>query len=255
MLQPHINHQFKSTVWRLEIDVISNVIFAEIRDPGNKNVCFAGLSLETGKVFFDDLQTEERWLTGIETAFNGVLLLHNYHSEASPAHKGLIAIDGETGKSLWNNYTHAFDHLSANGPVIFDTRFQPQKLLIADIKTGDIIRPYKPLHDLTVDNEIVLPRMAPTGILSSLSLQLKIFGDTIDYLAFNNFRIVSLHAFAEGALQHLLYVLTEDNQIVYQDLLNKNIQKLQPESFLLRKGQLIYLTEKSRLKVLNLDMF
>jgi hypothetical protein len=64
-----------------------------------------------------------------------------------------------------------------------------------------------------------------------------------------------LHAFADGTLQQLLYIFTTDNKMVYQDLLNDDIQKLQPESFLLRKGQLIYLTRKSRLKVLNLDTF
>lgn len=255
MLQLHIDHEFKYPVWRLETDTASNIIYAEIREPADKRVSFASISLETGKVFFADLQTEERWLTGIETAFDGVLLLHNYQSEAAPAHKGLIAIDGQTGKSLWNNYTHAFDHLSVNGPVVYDTRLQPARLLIVDIKAGTMTRPFDPSIDLANDNKIVLPERMSNTTLPSFSLQLKTFGETIDYLDFNNFRIVSLHAFAEGALQQLLYVLTKDNKIVYQDLLNKDIQKLQPESFLMRMGQLIYLTDKSRLKVLNLYTF
>lgn len=255
MLHPHINYQFKSPVWRLEIDALSNILFAEIREPADKQVGFGSISLASGKVFFDELQTEERWLTGIEAAFGGVLLVHNYQSEAGPLHKGIIAIDGRTGKTLWGNYTHAFDHLTIHGPAIYDTRLQPKKLLIVDIRTGEITRSYEPLFDLPIDNQIVLPDIVPADTLPSLSLQLKTFGDTIDYLAHNKFRIVSLHAFAEGALQQLLYILTDDHKIVYQDLLNKNIQKLQPESFLLRRGQLIYLTDKSRLKVLNLDTF
>jgi hypothetical protein len=255
MLQPHINHQFKSTVWRLEIDAVSNIIFAEIREPADKRVSFTSVSLETGKIFFDDLQTEERWLTGIEAGHDGILLLHNYQSEAGPAHKGLIAIDGETGKSAWNNYTHAFDHLSVNGPVVYDTRLQPPKLFIVNIRTGEMIRPYEPSIDSEIDNHVILPDIVSSNIIPSLSLQLKPFGNTVHYIDHNGFRIVSLHALAEGALQQHLYILTEDNKIVYQDLLNTDIQKLQPESFLLRKGQLIYLTGKSRLKVLNLYTF
>jgi hypothetical protein len=254
-LQPHINYQFASAVWRLEIDALTNTLFAEVRDSGNKRVSFSAIDIGTGEVYFDDLQTEERWLTGIEAAHNGVLLLHNYQSESGPAHKGLIAIDGETGKAIWSNYTHAFDHLSINGPVIYDTRLQPPQLFLADIKMGSIIRQYQPPIDTDLENYIILPDIVPLETLSSLSLQLKTFGDTAHYLDHNNFRIVSLHAFADGTLQQLLYILTTDNKIVYQDLLNKDIQKLQPESFLLRKGQLIYLTDKSRLKVLNLDTF
>ena len=239
----------------MEIDPLTDVLFAEIRNSEDKRVSFSAIDLLTGGIYFDDLQTEERWLTGIETAYDGVLLLHNYQSESGPAHKGLISIDGKTGKTTWSNYTHAFDHLSVNGPVIYDTRIQPPQLLIANIKTGTTIRQYQPTIDNEVENHIILPDPAPVETASSLSLQLKTFGNTIHYLEHNNFRIVSLHAFADGTLQQLLYILTTDNKIVYQDLLIDDIQKLQPESFLLRKDQLIYLTGKSRLKVLNLDTF
>ncbi|MBS1521686.1 MAG: DUF4905 domain-containing protein [Bacteroidetes bacterium] len=255
MLQPHINYQFKSTVWRLEIDPITNILFAEIRDNSDKRVSFSAINLENGEIYFDDLQTEERWLTGIETAYDGTLLLHNYQSENGPVHKGLIAIEGKTGKTIWSNYTHAFDHLSENGPVIYDSRLQPLQLLLSDIKSGIIVRSYQSQIDLEIENQIILPDIIPVEALSSLSLQLKTFGNTLHYLEHNNLRIVSLHAFADGTLQQLLYIFTTDNKIVYQDLLNDDIQKLQPESFLLRKDQLIYLTRKSILKVLNLDTF
>ena len=254
-LQPHINYQFKSTVWRLEVDAITDTLFVEIRDSADKRVSFSAINLESDEIYFENLQTEERWLTGIETAYNGVLLLHNYQSESVPVHKGLIAIDGKTGKTIWSNYTHAYDHLTENGPVIYDTRLQPPQLFTVDIKTGTVKRPYQPLIDAEVENFIVLPELAPIEFASSLSLQLKIFGDTLHYLEHNNLRIVSLHALADGTLQQLLYIFTADNKIVYQDLLNDDIQKLQPESFLLRKEQLIYLTGKSILKVLNLDTF
>jgi len=254
-LLSHINYQFKSPVWRFEIDPVTNILFAEIRNNEDKRVSFSAINLENGEIYFDDLQTEERWLTGIETAYDGVLLLHNYQSENGPVHKGLTAIDGKTGKIIWSNYTHAFDHLSVNGPIIYDSRLQPPHLSIADMKTGAILRSYQPSIDTEIENHIVLPDIAPIEITSSLSLQLKTFGNTLHYLDYNNLRIVSLHALAEGTLQQLLYIFTKDNKIVYQDLLNTDIQKLQPESFLMRKGQLIYLTGKSRLKVLNIDTF
>jgi hypothetical protein len=251
MLQPHISYQFKATVWRLEIDAFSGIIFAEIREPTDKKVSFSAINLATGKILFNNLQTEERWLTGIETAYDGVLLLHNYQSENNPTHKGLTAIDGQTGEILWNNYTHAFDHLSVSGPVIYDTRIQPRKLFMTDIRTGAITRPYNPSIDTEMDNEIILPEEISSVSLKHMSLSAEPFGNTIHYLEHNNFRIVSLHTFAEGALQQRLYIMS-DAEIVYEDLLNSGIQKLQPEAFLLHKDYLIYLKDKSQLKVLDL---
>src|ERR1700760_3655745 len=101
MLLPHITYQFKSPVWRLEIDALSKIVFIEVRDQSDKKVSFAAINLDAGEILFDELFTEERWLTGIEAAYDGILLLHNYQSEATPVHKGLMAIEGTTGEILW----------------------------------------------------------------------------------------------------------------------------------------------------------
>ena len=251
MLQPHISYQFKSAAWRLDIDTNRNIVFAEIRDPADKKVSFAAININTGQVLFDGLETEERWLTGIETAYNGVLLLHGYQSESSPTHKGLIAIEGETGKTLWNNYTITFDHLSINGPVVYDSRLQPPKLFVIDSKTGAMLRSYEPSIDVEIDNHIALPDDLAHEFWASLPLENEPFGNAVHYLDHNSFRIVSLHTFAEGTLQQHLYIF-KGGEIVYQDLLNTGIQKLQPESFLLYKEYLIYLKNQSQLKILNL---
>ncbi len=251
MLQPFISHQFNSPIWRLEIDSIRNIIFVEVRDVANKKVSFSAVSLDNGEVYFDNLQTEERWLTGIEAANNGVLLLHNYQSETVPSHKGIIALDAVTSKILWTEYTSAFDHLSVNGPVTYDTRIQPRKLFLSDIKTGAIVRQYEPSVDLELTNELVLPAVASDEFSLSLYLPVSPMENTVHYLEYNNLRIVSLHAIIAGLLQQHLYIMDGEN-IIFEDLLNVNIQKLQPESFLLCKNKLIYLKNQSQLKVLNL---
>lgn len=247
-MQPFIQHQFASVVWRLEIDSLSDTIFIEVRNQSDKQVSFSAIGLNNGKVYFDQLQTEERWLTGIETAYSGVLLLHNYQSEAGPNHKGIIAIDGSTGNNIWNNYTHAFDHLSVNGPVIYDTRLQPRKLLLADISTGQLLRSYEPVIDTEPVSYIRVPDMVPANLVQ---VPVAPYGNAIHYLEHNSLRIVSLHSLVEGTLEQRLYIL-DNNGLVYEDLLNSGIQKLQPEAFLMHRDQLIYLKNKSELKILNL---
>lgn len=55
----------------------------------------------------------------------------------------------------------------------------------------------------------------------------------------------------KGNLMQELYVI-KNEKLVYRDLLNENIQKLQPEAFVLIKNHLVYIKNKTALKVLNL---
>ncbi|ASU34051.1 DUF4905 domain-containing protein [Mucilaginibacter xinganensis] len=250
-LLPHISQQFPGIIWRMEIDALTETLFVEIRDNDEKKVCFGSAGLQNGKIYFDSLTTPERWLTGIETAYDGVLLIHYYQSETGPAHKGLLAVDAFTGKTLWSNYTLGFDHLTANGPVVYDSRLQPRKLFLADIKTGATIRIYEPYLFNDPANNIRVPEQLAPELLPPNLIIHHSYSNWVHYLEHNNFRIVSLHALKAGQLVQLLYVFDGQNK-VYEDLLNSDIQKIQPEAFIMHKNCLIYIKNKVELKVLSL---
>lgn len=251
MLLPLINETFNGTIWRMEIDEISDAICLEIRREEEKKVCFASLSLTTGQVYFKELETPERWFTGIEAVFNGVLLLHNYQSETGPVHKGIVAVDVFTGDILWSNYTFAFDHLTIEGPVVYDTHIQPKKLFLTDVRTGDTRRIYPPSVHRELDNSVVVPELVAPGSLGLQFLKVHPYGNIVHYLEYNNYRIVSLHALKGGLLTQWLYLMNGDD-VVYEDVLNTDIQKMQPEAFILHKSRLIYTRNKTELKVLTL---
>jgi hypothetical protein len=251
LLSPYISEQFTGALWRLEIDELSDILFIEARDEAEKQVNFSSVSLDNGKVNFKGLTTPERWLTGIEAVYSGVMLLHNYQSASGPAHRGLVAVDGRTGENLWSNYTCAFDHLSTNGPILYDTRIHPKKLFLADIKTGETTRIYEPFVYPELKNSIVAPQVLSPEMLPSGLLPLHPFGNTVHYLEHNNYRIVSLHTLQAGELKQYLFVMDESG-CVYEDLLNTDIQKLQPEAFIVHKNRLVYIKNKTELKVLSL---
>ena len=73
----------------------------------------------------------------------------------------------------------------------------------------------------------------------------------ISCLNYNSYLIISLHTQNNGNLQQQLFVI-ENDTLIYQDLLNEQIQKLQPEAFVMINNYLIYLKNKITLKVLNL---
>lgn len=250
MLQPLFSHDFTGTIWRLEIDEISDTMVVEIRNQQDKQVSFASIDLNTGKFYFDDFTTDERWLTGIEAVYDGVALLHYYKHETGPEHKGIIAINAATGQELWSNYSFAFDQLSINGPVVYNTNMQPKKLVLADIKTGRLARAYE-FTDKPLPNSIVIPVLMTAEQRLSTTLPEEPFGNIVHYLDHNTYRIVSLHTFKNAALQQHLFV-TQGETIVYHNLLNSGIQKLQPEAFVLHKNALIFIRDRTELRVLNL---
>jgi len=250
MHQPYIEQHFEGTIWRMEIDEITDTIFIEIRKEPEKQVSFSSINLNNGDVNFKNLVTPERWLTGIETAYDGILLLHNYQSANGPAHRGLTAI-ATNGTVLWTNYNQAFDHLTVNGPILYDTQIHPKKIFLVDVKTGAVTRLYEPTILPEIKSNIAVPDMVSPETLPHEALTFPVFGNSVHYLEYNNFRIVSLHTLQAGVLKQYLYVM--DGAVrVYEDLLNTDIQKLQPEAFILHKNRLIYIKNKSELKVLSL---
>lgn len=245
-----VAEHFEGQVWRMEIDAVSHTLFAEIRHAENRTVTFAAIGLRNGKTYFKNHTVDERWLTGIEAAYDGVLLLHFYESALSPAHKGLAALDAQTSGLLWNNFSYTFSHLSINGPVVFDARIQPPQYYLADVQTGTLLRKFKPAIDADFNNDIVVPQMVPLPP-ELPPLPAESYGNKVHYLEYNKLRIVSLHALWAGQLKQCLFIV-ENDRIIFEDILNTNIQKLQPEAFVLYQNQLIYLKERSEIQVLNL---
>ncbi|MDT3402516.1 DUF4905 domain-containing protein [Mucilaginibacter terrae] len=246
-----VAEHFNGEIWRMEVDHITHTLFAEIRNNADRRVCFAAISLKNGKTYFKNHTVDESWLTGIETAYDGVLLLHYYQTASGPTHKGLAAIDEETGNVLWHNFNYTFDQLTINGPVIYDSRLQPPSYQIIDIKTGSIQRKYNSVNDSITDNQIKVPE-AMSLPLNFPKLPAAPYRNNIHYLEYNNWIIVSLHSLWAGQLKQCLYII-KDGTVVFEDILNTNIQKLQPEAFVLYQNQLIYLKDKVEIKVLNLS--
>jgi len=246
-----IDEQFTGDIWRMEIDELTDTLFLETRDHADKKVLFHAINLPNGALF-KDLATPERWLTGIEAAYYGVLLLHFYQNETGPTHKGLMAIDGQTGTTLWSNYSSTFDYLSVNGPIVFDSRVHPRKLFLVDIHSGATTRAYEPSVHKEVNKSIKHPELlAADDMPQQLSYQHP-FGNSAHYLEHNNFRIVSLHALKGGELIQLLRVFDEGAGLVYEDIINSGIQKMQPEAFITYKSCLIYIKNRMELKILPL---
>ncbi|MEO6523755.1 MAG: DUF4905 domain-containing protein [Mucilaginibacter sp.] len=251
ILKPSIQQQFAGQIWRMLIDPQKELLFTETRDVESRQVSFSGFDLNSGKVTFIDFIPDESWLTGMEGCFEGVLFLHGYESAQSPVHKGITAIDGATGNILWKNFTYAIQHISASGPIAYNTQIQPPKLFVLNAQTGAALRGFDVSVDIDQDQNMKVPHLIDTlDDNFKAHIEGEVVGN-IHYIEHNSFRIVSLHALVKTNLSQILLIM-QGEELVYEDLLLDEIQKLQPEAFIMQQNRLIYIKNRIELKVLNL---
>lgn len=250
-LIPVINIKFNAPVWRMEIDETSDTLFLEIRDIPNKQVSFAGINLNTGDLNFSDLTMPERWLSGLEAANNVVLLVNGFRGDTVPVHKGLTGIDGADGTILWTDYNITFEKIVTDGFVVSDVRIQPKKPFVINSLSGQRTASYDPLINTDPVSHIIYPHtITPAGI--PFDLPVSVYGNEVHYLSRDKFRIISLHTLEGGVLTQHIYVYNEAGEMLFTDLIAGRIQKLQPEAFITYKNKLIWLKDRSAVKVLNL---
>ncbi|WP_299289280.1 DUF4905 domain-containing protein [uncultured Mucilaginibacter sp.] len=247
-----INQPFVGLIWKLETDTENDLIYIEIRNEKEHSAGFSSLNLKTGKLNFLELVPEEKWLVGLSGGRKGILFLHGYLSDQTPEHKAIIALDGTTGKQLWANYNLSLETFTEKGLLAADQRFQSKRLVLMDEQTGNLKTGIN-LDDLADDVQpIQIPQML---LLLPQNLSALITGTItggISCFNYNTYLIISLHTQNHGELLQQLFVV-ENEAIIYQDLLNEQIQKLQPEAFVMIKNYLVYLKNKTVLKVLNLE--
>lgn len=249
VLNPFIDHTFSGLVWKLETDVEPGLIYVETRNEEAHSAGFSSFSLKKEGINFTEMVFEEKWLVGMEGGRQGILFLHGYKSEQTPEHKGIIALDGLTGKQLWADYNFSAEAFKTEGLLAADRRFQTKRTVLLDYKTGNQITKPNNLQDDF--QEIHAPYLLPLLPQNLSALIPKTITGEISCLNYNPYLIISLHTQNNGVLLQELFVI-EDGFVVYHDLLNENIQKLQPEAFVMIKNCLIYLKNKITLKVLNL---
>lgn len=250
-LNPIIDQAFSSLIWKLETDTEQDLIYVETRSEQKHSAGFSSLNLHSGQLNFLEIVPEENWLTGLSGGRKGILFLHGYLSDQTPEHKGIIALDGLSGKQLWADYNHSLETFTTKGLLATDQRFQTKRVVLLDERTGNI-KTGTDTSNLTDDVQpIQIPlmlRLLPQNLANLITGT--ITGE-ISCLNYNSYLIISLHTQNNvELLQHIFVV--ENEKVIYRDLLNEQIHKLQPEAFVMIKNYLVYIKNKTTLKVLNL---
>lgn len=243
----HFSKEFNGFVWKVMIDEKKDILALEIRNAATKTTSFTCININNQQVTIDNLQLEEPWFCGMEIISDGVLLLHYYMSESSPAHKGMIAFDAFTGSKLWENYTHAYADEELNAFKAYNTRIEPKRYVYLDKTTGEELKTFgmktvkrekrsSLIFPVLVNPESVKAHLAPyatEGLLESANTG-------------NNF-ILSFYTKDNQTLTNILRVFNTENELIWEDKILSDIQNQGSDTFFVYKKCLLYIKNRSKI--------
>jgi hypothetical protein len=241
-LKPTLSEKFEGIIWKIETDEVNQQIAIETRLPETKIVQFSVFNYRTGYRYLKEITTENNWWWNMDRIHQNKLFLHGYISENTPEHKGISAIEIESGEIKWQNFQLALEDISEEGLVVFNASLQPKKLQIASLESGQIIKSsaseYVPVSRTITFPDIIslttIPYFLPSNIVGPVH-HITHSGKNLWSFHTNNKQLFS---------QHL--VISENGIVLLSDILASDIQKLNPEAFFIQRNQLFYIRDRNR---------
>lgn len=243
----HFSKEFNGFVWKVMIDEKQDILALEIRNAAAKTTSFTCININNQQVTIDNLQLEDPWFCGMEIISDGILLLHYYMSESSPAHKGMIAFDAFTGIKLWENYTHAYANEELNSFKAYNTRIEPKRYIYLDKRTGEEIQvSLKTAIEEEKKPALIFPgQVSPESVKDYLSpYTAEGFVESANHD--NNF-ILSFYIKENQLLTNILRVFNTDSELIWEDKILFDIQNQGFDTFFVYKKCLLYIKNRSKI--------
>jgi outer membrane protein assembly factor BamB len=277
-IKPAWQYETDGQLWRMLFSDSGRIV-GEDRDEEKKEVTFFCLDEVSGKVLWNHVSLSEHWWIGIETLYDGIVYLHEYVKPDLPQHKGIIALEIESGTILWRNDELLPLFVAHDNFYAAKETFEKRVYYELNTRTGEIQRefsqsdenPDPSRREKGIGNQdIVFPEVIDNGIEDANRLWetirshcdvKKVVGNIEciqreDLLFFNYHERVSNLSADPPILKNIFKVVdTKWNQVVYSEPLNERVLAPAPDSFFLKGLQLFYVKNKNRLVVIPLTEF
>lgn len=250
------------------LDEQGEVLILEIRENDHHQVSFTAIDLKSGTVLWDGLEFDENWWVGMTTIVKGILLLHTYVDNSDPEPKGLIAFDIQQKKVCWIHNDFTYLNVQENkvlGVTLIDQdkQYQAIDLLDGEKHTIEEEQFFQLNLSLKKDSESSLETKYPLHYKEGTSyfetcknylynrLHLQAV-KAIEYLEVKNRIIISYYTGNATTLVNYLLVMDSEGGILYNEIIQENINAVGLETFFIVKNQVIFVKEKNEIFSYNL---
>ena len=278
-LAPLWSFSQNGNIWKFIISD-NDILFGETRDLVEKKLYLFALNIKTGKQYFKNYQFEEgNFWVSIETIDDYNIYLHRFEKPEVPYHKSIICIDIKSNKLLWENSEYKFFAFNNNNIIGYRQKFQEFEFSELDINNGSVRKIFsKEDYDKIIkresesmknkysDNYIypeIYRKQDTSNSVKHLINKLNINDGNIEFIIFNKYLIFNYYIASRPDnldksskyFKNILCIYNLDNQnMVYQDTINKMSSLYASDNFFIYKNILIYLKGKKEIAAINLSV-
>jgi hypothetical protein len=265
-------HDNKRPIWRV-LPTETGKLLVEEREKDNKQVYFNCLNIESAKKVFKNFQLEEKFWIGIETVYNDVIYFHKFVKPDMPQHVGIIAMDLNEQKILWENFNNSFLFIWKEKVYSFQQMFEGRKYFSLHYKSGNLLEDFG--DDVGKINEVkkeldesdaYAGYLFPIAYNSNTTVAANFkevfqrlrndftFSGNIEYVQKNNLLLFNFHIVnSEGNLSNRFKALDlSSGKFIFEETLIKETKTFAPDSFFVKDDHLFLLFGKNRLSVYSI---
>ena len=241
-LKPSLSETFKGIIWKVETDDKKSIVAIESRDLANRITHFSAFDYENGTCFFKEITVEDGWFWSLDRVHSGIIFLHGYVNESNPEHKGIIAINDE-GEIAWQQFHNTLAEVTDKGLVVYNPKIQPKMASLISPLNGEVLSA-RVMEFTPVERQIDLPDSLDSPEILQHLLPENLIG-TVYHSSVNDKHIVVFHT-KSGDLHNQQLIVVQQENILLEDYLATDIQKLNPEAFFIERGHLFYIRNDKR---------
>ncbi|MES2730319.1 MAG: DUF4905 domain-containing protein [Bacteroidota bacterium] len=261
---PQFVFSFDGHIWTMGLDHANGLLVLEIRDATTRRVSFAAVDLgkndsTSHALLWKDFQPEHSWWLSLVGVYNGVLLLHRYADSQRPEAKGILAVEVRSCRVLWQQPDWAF--MDTDGEVVIlhqqgadqspvyqqiDLR-SGKSLAITEIPTVPNPQPPSPDIQYPVHYPEQSPYFQPIARFLHQKLGIQPI-QAFDYAEFQGLIVVSYYLCApDSPLSNKVVVLDNKACVLLHESMATHLNGIGMDTFLIRKGSLLFVREKKEL--------
>ncbi len=265
---------FLHPIWRV-FPNHQNYITVEVRNVIDKVVSFHCLDALTGLSKWDNINLSETWWIGIEGIFGDVVILHEYERPDLPAHKNIIAVDINTGKTLWSNDELIFVSSGDNILIASRNSFAATQKLKLNLLTGETLcelndSAYKStINDIKINerlyyqtpfefsinelpNEITHRFIKKQNKNDDIADPVEVFTDAENDVNVIGYSRKVLNENSTPMYDEFIYVLSNKNTILYKDKIVSSVNMPVIPKYFVKENFLYHIKDKTILKAVKL---
>lgn len=266
-LKPLWVYTAEGILWRV-VPTGHGLLVCETRDRERKRTRFVAISQADGRVAWQTAPFD--WWLGVEAVCGGVLLLHKFAQPDMPEHRGMFALDVESGRQLWHDDDLRFEGAAGDSFFASRRRLSGAQLFQFDARSAATLREVAPgaLQQTVGSGEtngrlfplhLLNLQMESSGVAARIlpHVSIKCVVGVVEYVDLGNTLVVSFHerqsasADERHVFDHRLIILSNDD-IVYSDIIARNTSAIVPESFFIENDRVFFVHERTMLTAVQL---